>query len=88
MLERPFWSAGACSRFPGASAGFYETSDPSEKIIRVQPGSARRYPRLQILTIAGLLAGKRIEYPSGPVAREETFAKAERKTRHEQEKLF
>jgi len=71
-----------------ASAGFYETSDASEKIIQMQRGTAKRYPRLQILTIADLLAGKKIEYPSGPVARDETFAKAERKTRHEQEKLF
>ena len=71
-----------------ASAGFYETEDPSEKVIKMQPGSAKRYPRLQILTVAELLAGKKIEYPSGPIAREETFAKAERKTRHQQEELF
>lgn len=70
------------------SAGFYETSDPSEKLIKMQPNSGRRYPRLQILTVGELLDGKKIEYPSGPVAREETFAKAERKTRHQQEKLF
>jgi len=60
-----------------ASAGFYEPKD--------FPG---RYPRLQILTVAELLDGKKIEYPSGPVAREETFPKAERKTRHQQEELF
>lgn len=54
----------------------------------MQRGTSKRYPRLQILTIADLLAGKKIEYPSGPVARDETFAKAERKTRHEQEELF
>ncbi|MCL5671289.1 MAG: restriction endonuclease [Acidobacteria bacterium] len=71
-----------------ASAGFYETADPSEKIIQMQRGTAKRYPRLQILTIADLLAGKKIEYPSGPVGRDETFAKAERKTRHQQEELF
>ncbi len=57
-----------------ASAGFYE---PKEF-----PG---RYPRLQILTIAELLAGKKLEYPAHRV---ETFAKAERKTKHEQEQLF
>ncbi|HET9177336.1 MAG TPA: restriction endonuclease [Terriglobia bacterium] len=75
-------------RVEAASAGFYETSDPSEKLIKMQPNSGRRSPRLQILTVAELLAGKKIEYPSGPIAREETFAKAERKTRHQQEELF
>ena len=57
-----------------ASAGFYEPKD--------FPG---RYPRLQILTIAELLAGKKIQFPEHRV---ETFAKAERKTKHEQEELF
>ena len=45
----------------------------------------RGYPRLQILTIAELLAGKKIQFPEHRV---ETFAKAERKTKHEQEGLF
>jgi NACHT-associated inactive Restriction Endonuclease 1 len=63
-----------------ASAGFYESEgDPERDSI---PG---RYPRLQILTIAELLAGKKLEYPAHRV---ETFAKAERKSKHEQEKLF
>jgi hypothetical protein len=44
-----------------------------------------RYPRLQILTIAELLEGKKIQYPEHRV---ETFAKAERKTKHGQEELF
>ncbi len=57
-----------------AATGFYESKD--------FPG---RYPRLQILTIAELLAGKKLEYPAHRV---ETFAKAERKTKHEQEDLF
>ena len=57
-----------------ASAGFYESKD--------FPG---RYPRLQILTIAELLEGKRIQYPEYRV---ETFAKAERKTKSRQEGLF
>jgi site-specific DNA-methyltransferase (adenine-specific) len=57
-----------------AATGFYESKD--------FPG---RYPRLQILTIAELLAGKKLEYPTHRV---ETFAKAERKTKHEQEPLF
>ncbi len=71
-----------------ASAGFYEPSDPSNKIIKMQPASTRRYPRLQILTIAELLAGRKIEFPTGPVGREATFAEAERKSKSEQEKLF
>ena len=57
-----------------AATGFYESKD--------FPG---RYPRLQILTIAELLAGKKLEYPAHRV---ETFAKAERKTKHEQEEMF
>ncbi len=57
-----------------AATGFYESND--------FPG---RYPRLQILTIAELLAGKKLEYPAHRV---ETFAKAERKTKHTQEGLF
>jgi SAM-dependent methyltransferase len=57
-----------------AAAGFYESKD--------FPG---RYPRLQILTIAELLAGKKIQFPDHRV---ETFAKAERKTKTRQEGLF
>jgi DNA modification methylase len=57
-----------------AATGFYESKE--------FPG---RYPRLQILTIAELLAGKKLEYPTHRV---ETFAKAERKTKSEQEDLF
>ena len=57
-----------------ASGAFYESKD--------FPG---RYPRVQILTIAELLEGKKIQYPEHRV---ETFAKAERKTKHEQEPLF
>jgi site-specific DNA-methyltransferase (adenine-specific) len=57
-----------------AAAGFYESKH--------FPG---RRPRLRILTVAELLAGKRIQYPDHRV---ETFARAERKTKHEQEALF
>jgi len=57
-----------------ASAGFYE---PKEF-----PGC---YPRLQILTVAELLGGKKLEYPAHRV---KTFAKAERKTKSKQEGLF
>ena len=68
-----------------ASAGFYEPPEPEEKFIKVGRGAGVRYPRLQILTIAELLAGKKLEYPAHRV---ETFAKAERKTKHRQEELF
>jgi len=57
-----------------AAAGFYESKE--------FPG---RYPRLQILTIAELLAGKKLEYPAHRV---ETFTKAERKTKSEQGQMF
>jgi site-specific DNA-methyltransferase (adenine-specific) len=57
-----------------AGAGFYESKE--------FPG---RYPRLQILTIAELLGGKKLEYATRRV---ETFAKAGRKTKTEQENLF
>jgi len=57
-----------------AAAGFYESKD--------FPG---RHPRLQILIIAELMAGRKLEYPAHRV---ETFAKAERKTKHDQEEMF
>jgi hypothetical protein len=44
-----------------------------------------RYPRLQILTVAELLEGKKIQFPEHRV---ETFAKAERRYRHEQREMF
>ena len=53
-------------------------------LLRVKRLSGR-YPRLQILTIAELLAGKKIEFPEHRV---ETFAKAGRKTKTEQEEMF
>ena len=52
-----------------AIAGFYEP----------EYLSGNRFPRLQILTIEELLAGKRVEYPRlGPAA---TFKKAERRNK-------
>jgi hypothetical protein len=57
-----------------AATGFYDSKD--------FPG---RYPRLQILTIAELLAGKKLEYPAHRV---ETFAKAGRRSKSIQEDLF
>jgi site-specific DNA-methyltransferase (adenine-specific) len=57
-----------------SAAGFYQ---PKEF-----PGC---YPRLQILAVAELVEGKKILYPEHRV---ETFAKAERKTKSQQEGLF
>jgi site-specific DNA-methyltransferase (adenine-specific) len=57
-----------------AATGFYESKD--------FPG---RIARLQILTIAESLAGRKIGFPAHCI---ETFAKAGRKTKHEQEGLF
>ena len=57
-----------------AAAGFYEPKD--------FPG---KYPRVQILTIAELLDGKKILHPEHRV---ETFARAERKTKAQQDGLF
>ncbi len=54
-------------RKEAASAGFYEP----------QHFPGLRYPRIQILTIDDLLAGKQIEYPR--LAPEGTFKRAERK---------
>ncbi len=83
VLKREKVAIGMLSTLPeptkptpaeAASTAFYESKD-----------LPRRYPRLQILTIAELLGGKKLEYPAHRV---ETFAKAERKTKHEQEELF
>ncbi|MDI6773720.1 MAG: restriction endonuclease, partial [bacterium] len=66
-------------RQEATSAGFYEPE--------YLPG--RRFPRLQILTIAELLASKNVQYPQ--VAPTATFKKAERKRKgkpHEQERFL
>src|SRR5579859_1157034 len=52
-----------------ASAGFYKSENFPEK-----------YPRLQILTIAELLADKQLRYPH---LRDDTFKKAKRKQKGE-----
>src|SRR3972149_1214468 len=67
-----------------SAAGFYEPPEPAEKFLKARLGPGNRFPRIQILTIAELLAGKKLEYPSGPAGRDETFAKAERKTKSQQ----
>jgi hypothetical protein len=52
--------------------------------IKASYDSPGRYPRLQIIAIAELLEGKKIQYPERRV---ETFARAERKTKHKHEGL-
>ena len=71
-----------------AAAGFYQPPEPAEKFLKVQRTARSVYPRVQILTVTELLAGKKLAYPSGPVGRDETFARAERKTKTQQEGLF
>jgi site-specific DNA-methyltransferase (adenine-specific) len=65
-------------RSEAASAGFY------------QAPSLKRYPRLQLLTIADLLAGKGIDYPSEQERKDATFKKAPRAKdeQPENQKLF
>jgi hypothetical protein len=48
-----------------ASAGFYQS-----------PGWGTKHPRLQLLTIEDLLAGKKVDMP--PTRDERTFKKAQR----------
>jgi site-specific DNA-methyltransferase (adenine-specific) len=63
------------------SAGFYESA------LRLEGGSAERFPKIQILTVAELLDGKRLAFPRHVLA---TFRQAERKSksRSEQHGLF
>jgi hypothetical protein len=64
------------------SAGFYESALKFEGTQKVE-----RFPRIQILTIAELLAGKQLQYPRHRI---ETFKEAQRlsKTKREQKDLF
>jgi site-specific DNA-methyltransferase (adenine-specific) len=66
-------------REEAAAADFYKVGDPE-----------KRFPRIQILTIAELLAGQKLDYPRWAV--DETFKKAARKykeaTPQEQEKSY
>jgi len=54
-------------RTEAASAGFYDS-----------PGFKKKYPRLQILTIAELLQGKKIEYPQTNVTFKQAPGEGER----------
>ncbi|MGH9354093.1 MAG: restriction endonuclease, partial [Terriglobia bacterium] len=65
-----------------ASAGFYEPSDASDKLLKVRLGGSKHYPRIQILTIAELLDGRKLEYPEGEVGSVETFKKAGRQSKN------
>jgi 16S rRNA G966 N2-methylase RsmD len=62
-------------------------ADESVDLIYLDPpfNSNANYMRSQTLTIAELLEGKKILHPEHRV---ETFAKAERKSKHQQEPLF
>ena len=51
------------------SAGFYESA------LKLEGGKADKFPRIQILTIAELLAGKKLAFPRHNIA---TFKQAER----------
>ncbi len=64
-LKEPTRGMGA----EAAAAGFYEPE--------ALPG--KKYPRLQILTISDLLAGKKLEYPSLGPGSAATFKKAPRR---------
>lgn len=68
-------------RTEAVSAGFYESA------LKMEGVPAEKFPRIQILTIAELLDGKRLEFPRHRLA---TFKQAERKSkaRAEQGGLF
>jgi site-specific DNA-methyltransferase (adenine-specific) len=63
------------------SAGFYESA------LKFEGTKVEKFPRIQILTIAELLAGKQLQYPRHRV---ETFKEAQRlsKAKREQTGLF
>ncbi len=71
-----------------AAIGAFITLKPPTRAMREEAAAARfyepenlpgkKYPRIQILTIAELLAGKRLDYPRLGVA---TFKKAPRRTK-------
>ena len=59
-------------RTEAVSAGFYESA------LKMEGKSAEKFSRIQILTIAELLAGKKLEFPRHNIA---TFKQAERKSK-------
>jgi hypothetical protein len=54
------------------SAGFYESA------LKMEGGSGEKFPKIQILTIAELLDGKKLAFPRHVLA---TFKQAERKSK-------
>lgn len=61
------------------SAGYYESA------VKLEGGSAEKFPKIQIVTIAELLAGKKLAFPRHNIS---TFKQAERKSRSQQPGLF
>ena len=67
-LEEPT----APMRTEAVSAGFYESA------LKLEGSTAEKFPRIQILTIAELLGGKKLNFPRHNIA---TFKQAERKSK-------
>lgn len=74
-LEEPT----APMKMEAVSAGFYESA------LKMKGGSGEKFPKIQVLTIAESLKGKKLEYPQYRI---ETFRRAERKTKSQQHGLF
>lgn len=60
------------------SAGFYESA------LKMEGASAEKFPRIQILTIADLLDGKKLQFPRHNIA---TFKQAERKSKSKEQQV-
>jgi len=58
------------------SAGFYESA------LKMEGASAEKFPKIQILTIADLLDGKKLQFPRHNIA---TFKQAERKSKSKEQ---
>jgi site-specific DNA-methyltransferase (adenine-specific) len=67
-LEKPT----APMKTEAVSAGFYESA------LKMEGGSGEKFPKIQILTIAELLDGKKLAFPRHVLA---TFKQAERKSK-------
>ncbi len=60
------------------SAGFYESA------LKLDGGTSEKFPKIQILTIAELLDGKKLAFPRHVLA---TFKQAERKSKAKQQQV-
>jgi site-specific DNA-methyltransferase (adenine-specific) len=58
------------------SAGFYESA------LKMEGASAEKFPKIQVLTIADLLDGKKLQFPRHNIA---TFKQAERKSKSKEQ---